>query len=53
MAKDSYQWVSCKKGFDCWWIVVGVGGYNLAGGRWWMVVSGSGWCWVVVDGGWW
>ena len=37
------------------WVVVGVGGYILAGGGWWMViVDGGEWWWVVVDGGgWW
>ena len=54
--------VSYKKGFGCWWVVAGVGGYILAGdgwrwiffGWWWVVVDGDGWWWVVVGGGgWW
>ena len=40
MARDAYKWVSYKKGFGCWWDVVGDGGYILTGGGWW---------WVVVD----
>ena len=59
VARDSYKWVSYKRGFGCWWVVVGVGGYILAGGGWWWIYFG--WWWVVVDifqlvvdgGGWW
>ena len=58
VAKDSYKWVSYKKGFDCWWVVVDVGGYILGGGWWWvvmdmfwLVVSGGGWWWIYF--GWW
>ena len=52
VARDSYKWVSYKKGFGCWCLVVGVGGYILAGGgQWWVVVDIF---WLVVDGGaWW
>ena len=63
VARDSYKWVSYKKGFGCWWVVVGVGGYimtggergggyNLAGvGQWWVVVDII---WLVVGSvGWW
>ena len=52
MAKDSYKWVSYKKGFGCWWVVVGVGGYISAGGGWWWVVVGSG-GYILAGGGWW
>ena len=41
---------------DIFWLVVGGGGYILAGaGRCWMVEGGGRWRWVVVDGGgsWW
>ena len=56
MARDSYKRVSYRKGFGCWWVVAGVGGYILAGGEWWwvvmdilwLVVSGGGWWWVVA-----
>ena len=59
VARDSYKWVSFKKRFGCWWVVVGVGGYILTGGGWWWLCFG--WWWVVVsdgayilaDGGWW
>ena len=59
MARDSYKWVSYKKGFGCWWVVVGVGRYILASGGWWwvvvdifwLVVGGSGY--ILADGGWW
>ena len=47
---------SIKKGFGCWWVVVGVGGHMLAGGGWWWVVVGGGyilaggrWWWMMVD----
>ena len=44
---------------DIFWLVVGCGGYILAGGGWWwvvvdifwLVVGSCGWWWVVVDGG--
>ena len=49
MARDSYKWVSYKKGFGCWWVVVGVGGYILAGDGY--ILAGGGWWWIVVDGG--
>ena len=51
MTRNYYNWVSYKKGFDRWWVVVGVGGYILAGGGWrWVVVDVF---WLVVgDGGW-
>ena len=54
--------VSYKKGFSCWWVVEGVGGYILAGGGWcWVVVGGGGYIlagggswWIAVGrGGWW
>ena len=32
LARDFYKCVSYKKGFDCWWLVVGIGGYILGGG---------------------
>ena len=59
MARDSYKWVSNKKGFGYWWVVVGVVGYILVGSGWWwvvvyifwLVVSGGGWWWMVVGGG--
>ena len=38
-----------KKGFGCWWVVVGVSGYILAGFGWWLIYFG--WWWVVVRGG--
>ena len=38
-----------KKGFGCWWVVVGHGGYILAGGGWWWIYFG--WWWMVVGGG--
>ena len=41
MARGSYKWVSYKKDFGCWWVVVGVGEYILAGGGWWMVAGGG------------
>ena len=41
--------VSYKKGFGCWWVVAGVGGYILAGGGWWWVVQDI--FWLVVGGG--
>ena len=52
VARDSYEWVSYKKGFWCWWVYFG---------WWWVVVCGGGyiladggWSWVVLDGGgWW
>ena len=58
MAGDSYKRVSYKKGFGCWWVAVGVGGYILAGSGWlwvvvdifWLVVGGGGWWWMVVGG---
>ena len=62
MVRDSYKWVSYEKGSGCWWVVMGVGRYILAGGGWcwiyfgwlWVVVVGGGWWRVVVDsGGWW
>ena len=52
MAKDSYKWVSYKKGFGCWWVVVGVGGYISTGGGWWWVVVGGG-GYILAGGGWW
>ena len=51
MARDSYKCVSYKKGFGGWWIVVGVGGYILAGGGWSWIYFG--WWWVVVGRGRW
>ena len=48
VAGDSYKWVSYKKGFGSWWVVVGVGGYSLAGGGWWWVVLDI--FWLVVGG---
>ena len=48
MARDSYKWVSYKKDFGSWWVVVDVGGYILPGGGWWWIYFG--WWWVVVDG---
>ena len=62
VARDSYKWVSYKKGFGCWLVMVGVGGYTLDGGGWWwvvehifwLVVGGGGYLWLVVDSsGWW
>ena len=51
MARDSCKWVSYKKWFGCWWVVVGVGGHILAGGGWWWVYFG--WWWGLLDcGGW-
>ena len=51
VARGSYKWLSYKKGFGCWWVVVGLGGYVMAGGGWCIYF---GWWWVVVDGGgWW
>ena len=59
MARDSYKWFSYKKGFGCWWLVVGVGEYILAGGggwwwiyisRWWVVVGAVGY--ILASGGW-
>ena len=50
MARDSYKWVSYKKGFGCWWVVVGVGGFLFAvvgGGGY--ILAGGRWCWVVMD----
>ena len=38
-----------KKGFGCWWVVVSVGGYILAGGGWSWIYFG--WWWVMVGGG--
>ena len=49
MAIDSYNWVSYEKGFGCWWVVVGVGRYILAGGEWWWVVVDI--FWLAVGGG--
>ena len=49
VARDSYKWVSYKKGFGCWWVVVDVGGYILGGGGWWWVVMDI--FWLVVGGG--
>ena len=49
MAIDSYKWVSYEKGFGCWWVVVGVGRYILAGGEWWWVVVDI--FWLAVGGG--
>ena len=40
VARDCYKSVSYKKGFDCCWVVVGVGGYILAGGGWWWIYFG-------------
>ena len=62
MARDSYKWISYKKGFGCRWVVVNGGGYVLASGGWqwiysgWLCVAlgGGGWWWAVLDdGGWW
>ena len=51
-SRDSYKWVSYKRRFGCRWVVVNGGGYILAGGgRWWAVVDGDGWLWMVVGGG--
>ena len=37
---------------DIYWVMVGVGGYILAGGGWWRVVMDV--FWLVVGGGeWW
>ena len=52
MTRDSNKLVSYKKGFGCWWVVMGVVGYILAGGGWWGVVAEL--IWLVVGGvGWW
>ena len=38
--------------WSIFWVVVGGGGYFLAGrGQWWMVVSGGGY--ILAGGGWW
>ena len=52
MARDSYKWVSYEKGFGCWLVMVGVGGYILGGGGWWWVVVGSG-GYILAGGEWW
>ena len=49
MARGSYKRVSYERGFGCWWVVAGVGGYILAGGEWWWVVMDI--LWLVVGGG--
>ena len=41
--------VSYKKGFGCWWVVVGVGGYILGACEWWRVVVNI--FWLVMGGG--
>ena len=41
MARDTYKWISYKKGFGCQWVVVGGGGDIL------LLVDGGGW-WVVA-----
>ena len=53
VARDFYKWVSYKKGFGCWWVMVGVGGYILAGGGWWWVVLDIFWLVVGAGGQWW
>ena len=54
MARDSCKWVSYKKGFGCWWVVVGVSRSWLVVGGGGYILAGSGWWWVVVEGGgWW
>ena len=58
MARDSCKWVSYKKRFGYWWVVVNDGGYILGGGEWWwvmvdifwLVVGGDMW-WLMVVGG--
>ena len=44
---------------DIFWLVVGGGGYILAGGElwrvladiFWLIMGGGGWWWVVMSGG--
>ena len=64
VARDSYKWVSYKKGFGCWWVVVHIFWLVVSGAAWvvvdifWLVegdgeyiLAGGGWWWIVVSGG--
>ena len=51
VARDSYKWVSYKKGFGCLQVVAGVGRYILAGSGGY-ILAGGGWWWQIYFGWW-